>query len=110
MKSLNFNFANNMKIIFTCHNKIFITLISSQRRKERELWKDDIAPQVKHNGRDLHKSPLYNERMYGNNQSMSGPQGRTLSTIAGRYPVNIGEMQYLSLNIVYVSVYCVRLY
>ena len=85
-----------MKIIFSCYDYILIILISSHGRKERELWKDDIAPQVKHNGRDLYKSPLYNKRMYRNNQSESGPQGRTLSTIAGRYPVNIGAMKYLN--------------
>ena len=86
-----------------------IILISSQGRKERELWKDDRAPQVKHNERDLYKSPLYNERMYTNNQSESGPQGRTLSTIAGRYPVNMGAMQYLSSPFM-VVLSCVKLY
>ena len=75
---------NNMNIIFSFYDYILCIYISSQGRKERELWKDDIAPKGKHNGRDLYKSPLYNERMYRNNQSESGPQGRTLSTIAGR--------------------------
>ena len=67
------------------HNYVLFFTISSQKRKERELWKDDIVPKAKQKGRDLYKSPLYNERMYRNNQSESGPQGRTLSTIAGRH-------------------------
>ena len=86
MSSLHF-ILNNMKILFSYYDYILIISIRSQGRKERELWKDDIAPQIKHNGRGLYKSPLYNERMYRNNQSESGPQGRTLSTIAGRYLV-----------------------
>ena len=81
-----FYFEHYMKILFSHYDYILIISIRSQGRKERELWKDDIAPQVKHNGRDLYKSPLYNKRMYSN-QSESGPQGRTLSTIAGRYLV-----------------------
>lgn len=66
--------------------------ISSQRRKERELWKNDITPEVKQNTRDLYESPLYNKRMYRNNQSEPGPQGRTLSTIAGAYRFDIFRM------------------
>ena len=89
-----------------------IISISSHDRKERELWKEDIAPKVKHNGRELYKSPLYNKRMYRNNQSESGPQGRTLSTIAGRYLFNIGKMQYLNTdkNPYIVGFSCVNLY
>ena len=63
--------------------------IRSQRRKERELWKNDITPEFKLNTRDLYESPLHNKRMYRNNQSESGPQGRTLSTIAGAYLFDI---------------------